>query len=583
MLLHILAVIIFSIVGISLIVSSEPVTFIYTMSSINKSWLAGVILLLLSGVMAATIASSYVFAYSLSTPLIVNIILSVRPLIQAYLSLTIYLTTITSLMFLNYIVHRRIKDSFLDIIKGGSLRVKINHMAVSLFLISIGITGLFLENLLSRVYVSTLMWVSLAFITGFTTILFTHTRGSLFLPALAPLTPATFFGTILLYKQVPETTVDKEGIEIGFRKAIIRKSVGRGKRLERIDVKALPEYINTWKSTNPHILIVGDSGTGKSSLAKTIAYMKSQRKEKVLILDFHGEYIELLRNGFRIYDPFENNLNPLDLDGQSPTTRVLEFSYMVSELFNIGELQRGLLIDVLRETYRTKGIEDENPASWKNLPPTIHDVIKTIIEREKLTDRREEINRLETLRRYLELLIFTPDEEAATLTFSEVINNSTIVALYKAPNPVLQQIISAVIFRKALFYNQRKGREKHTIIVDEAHRLLRSKKIREIIESLVTEARKFGTSIVLVTQSPLILTPTIISNMATRIIFRLSENRALEYISKIIAPEYDRKVFDEIKTFIRNLEPYHAILDKDDTNILIILKTQQYNSISKAG
>jgi hypothetical protein len=57
------------------------------------------------------------------------------------------------------------------------------------------------------------------------------------------------------------------------------------------------------------------------------------------------------------------------------------------------------------------------------------------------------------------------------------------------------------------------------------------------------------------------------------------EKKKVGYIVVI----YDRKVFDEIKTFIRNLEPYHAILDKDDTNILIILKTQQYNSISKAG
>jgi hypothetical protein len=187
--LFVLVAIITSLVGIGIIVSSEPFVSIYTgMFSINKLWLTGFILLLSSGAIAVTILSSYIFAYSLSIPLIVNTVLSIKPLSQAYISLTIYLTIITGLVLLNYIFRRKINDSFLDTLKSEPIRLNIDYTAISLFFISIGIIGLFLEDAVKQVYVSANTWTSLAVITGFLTMLFSYTPVSythLTLPTIA--------------------------------------------------------------------------------------------------------------------------------------------------------------------------------------------------------------------------------------------------------------------------------------------------------------------------------------------------------------------------------------------------------------
>ncbi len=548
-----------------------------TLQRVFASWTVGTALLLLSGLV------SLIFYRSLAPPLLLIvpfIIMSVKGglMTPSALSIYVYLAIvlgITIYLGLKSGEGRNILKPNKKMLFESLQNERCMFLSMGLSFVALGLLGFFLARYILIFYYSFKLWVTTSLVTSIILALVCNKK-TLILSPLAPISPAVLSALFL-----PEYTVHthggiealyKKGVTIGIGTHMLSLPKEKGRKPEWKEIKPETLKLDPWVQRNPHILILGDSGSGKSFLAKIIAEEKARIGENVVIMDMHGEYGELVEIGYARANPYALELNPLDLDGESPSTRAMEFSYMVSELFNLGALQRALLIDVLREAYALKGIYDEDPKTWEKSPPSLRDVIGLITERSKMERRGDEKARLEALRRYLELLNI---HEESRMNIEDMAEGNVILELNKAPNPVFQQIETFVILRKLFLYKQKK-KGRLTIILDEAHRITGKQKLRESLESLVAEARKFDISFIIITQSPKSLSSGIFANTATKIVFRISEASSLEQVARNLTPIHNRLVIDTIKDKIKTLPPRHAVLYSDQTNTLIILETPHY-------
>jgi len=125
------------------------------------------------------------------------------------------------------------------------------------------------------------------------------------------------------------------------------------------------------ESLNPHFLLTGKSGAGKTSKIKQIIEDLGENGKIVFVLDFHGDmatpgenHIEYTaRNSPFGINPFEFET---DLKNGGPSINVANIVQMFKKNFwpNMGALQQSVLKNLLNDTYKFKGIFDEKPETW---------------------------------------------------------------------------------------------------------------------------------------------------------------------------------------------------------------------------
>jgi DNA helicase HerA-like ATPase len=180
-------------------------------------------------------------------------------------------------------------------------------------------------------------------------------------------------------------------------------------------------YWDYRKEQNPHLMIVGKSGSGKTYLLRNILrhFALNERRIHVFVIDFHGD-LEIDEA-----QTIEYNKNDINSAGIG----VFEFDYYskaggiynrVDELVKIFEnsffpqmspLRKALLKKLLLDVYIRKGYDPDNKSTWdkslENLP-TLEDLsefIKEIIEILKdLKQNKQEANYSIAVAHFKELL-----------------------------------------------------------------------------------------------------------------------------------------------------------------------------------
>jgi hypothetical protein len=125
---------------------------------------------------------------------------------------------------------------------------------------------------------------------------------------------------------------------------------------------------------NPHLLIVGGSGSGKSWTVRLLARRLLQLGYDCVLFDFHGDLaVEGAANHAVSLDS-RHGVNPLavapDPTGGGPDPQRIEVLERLRNTFKpMGSLQLALLDDCLKSVYRAFGLRQEDPGSWN--PPRV--------------------------------------------------------------------------------------------------------------------------------------------------------------------------------------------------------------------
>jgi energy-coupling factor transporter ATP-binding protein EcfA2 len=260
------------------------------------------------------------------------------------------------------------------------------------------------------------------------------------------------------------------------------------------------------KELRRHALVVGPTGSGKTTIAKKISEMAVKRNVRVTIIDWKGEYVNYVRDATIV-----RKINVWDVGGRSPAERAVIAVELLREvtrdIADISSASAALLLKELVKLYEKK-------------TPTTKDVIERIeaFLHAAMADRRlAEANMAAALLRRLYWLQI--DEERPDESVYRD-NAVTIYDLSATGSNYLKTLYSLTILSKKYYEALRNGTADELveiIIAEECQNYVRLRRFDDppsIGERDVYELRGFGIGVVLVCPDPELLPPSIPKDVA---------------------------------------------------------------------
>ncbi|GAY26586.1 DUF853 domain-containing protein [Desulfurococcaceae archaeon AG1] len=263
-----------------------------------------------------------------------------------------------------------------------------------------------------------------------------------------------------------------------------------------------------------HIAIFGSTGSGKSTTAAAIAVRSRAKGVKVIILDWHGEYRDLVGRSaehryIRINMPIVSTMLSEFI---SKPTYILE---ILESVLDLTPAQSYLLSTVLRSLGNISGTN-------------IFTKIASLLEDYKGDARWVSETRFSLMRK-IQLLA---DEEARSPINNDVLSHIlspglSIIDLSEMERESLKSLSSLVILKvtELLSKNNKEFMAtKKLVIVDEAHHVFRRTEGGSVIGDMLAETRKWNLGLVIVSQSPSSLGENSLKNTNTKIIHAIKSD-----------------------------------------------------------
>ena len=362
---------------------------------------------------------------------------------------------------------------------------------------------------------------------------------------------------------------------------------------------------------NANMLILGSSGSGKSTAAKLLLRNHFRNEYKVICIDpegeleemcknFGGDFIDLGKGGsYGMINPFEIVLDSDEdeitgAQANSILTRTLSTlkAFMVYYSPNIDEDVLALFSDVVQDTYKRFNIDFNTDFSkFKSSDyPTFDDVYATIkgrlLSMPEKTREKDIMERLEIkIRPFTKELRFyfnghtsiEPTSNFIVFNIKEVINSDSSI-------------------RNALFFNILKyawslclDKSVNTVLsVDEAHVLLGSRNElgAEFLAQIQRRSRKYNTGTIIITQQPtdfaadnIIIHGKAIFDNASYYLAMGLKKQAVEDLSKLI--DLNENEMEAIKRFSQGQGLF--VCGSRRMQINVVLTQEELDSFGSGG
>ncbi|MCE4606008.1 MAG: DUF87 domain-containing protein [Desulfurococcales archaeon] len=293
---------------------------------------------------------------------------------------------------------------------------------------------------------------------------------------------------------------------------------------------------------NLNSIVMGRSGSGKSLLTKRLVSSFSAKDYRVLVLDFHGEYADVIDDG-RVVDFWNSNyyldFKSIKGDGEFKAQIITD---AFRSIYNLGGRQYTMLYDALTDYFST-----ENTESLSKLVPRS---LLSLSDASGFSDRPSVIS----LAQYIRQLGYLFEGELPVNVLLEGKDN-VIIDLSKIPGIHLRLATAELVLR--ILYNTMttaSASSRRLLVVEEAHHFNN----KSILSKLYTESRKFGLTIISVTQNPKALPEDIVINSTNKLMFGMDEPENLDYITRILTP-IDKEQNILLKDTISSLPPGYTL------------------------
>jgi len=340
-------------------------------------------------------------------------------------------------------------------------------------------------------------------------------------------------------------------------------------------------YVNIDKIASRHLAILSVTGGGKSNLLALIAKRVAERHGTMVIFDYHGEYNDLSISNV---NHIKARINPRFIHDADELADLLEVKESAS-------VQRDIISKALTDDVRHA--ED----FWSALRASI-DNIKGIEEGKQSSKRNPQIIRacerlqsiIDSAVRRLGSLFDTSSNEPLNLLRPNMINILDMIEFSEKQADVAISYYLEEILEdrkraervKRLDRSQDSGESERVrftspviCAIEEAHVFLPSKvdvytDTKYIASKIAREGRKFGVSLIIVSQRPRRLDPDVLSQMGSLAILRLTNPEDQRYIN-----ESSEIVSRELLEYLPSLNVGEAILVGQWVNIPSIVKIEK--------
>lgn len=285
-----------------------------------------------------------------------------------------------------------------------------------------------------------------------------------------------------------------------------------------------------------HVLVIGQTGSGKTTTVKRLVYEAWNLGIPSLILDSHWEYGNLVfQLGGRIFFHREGYpeicINPL-ISVPKGEKEVFLVAETLSNLLDLTPSQFYLLLKALRRL---------SDVSTEKNPPNMLDLLIEVRSMTSSSQAEEESK--SSLVRKLEPLISGGGETlfaCDNILSTKFENCLTLLELGDIESDIQKQILTFFILNRIRDYflkEERKSKSPRLIVVlEEAEKLIPRRKDSigsELINRLFAELRKFGVSLILVTQSLSDIPEGAVRNTGVKLVHRLNSPTDLKLIRPI--------------------------------------------------
>ena len=317
------------------------------------------------------------------------------------------------------------------------------------------------------------------------------------------------------------------------------------------DRTGTPVYWNPVQSVNPHVMILGESGFGKTYSTSCLIAELTRSHITSIIFDYgqgftadsahptllalaKPQQFEAARLGIHL-NPFE--ILPSDLHG--PLSVAQRIADTLGRVFpGIGIQQNAAIRDSIISLYKEAGIHSQVASSWHKPVPRfgrLRDALNENAEDPGRSDR----NVFRTAASHISSL-FVFDVFRGTgvsLPWTDLLRQANpVVIQLRGLEQNLQRAITELLLWNlmGLLESIGPGPLRTIIVIDEAHRMPMG--AGSAVEKLLREGRKFGAGVILASQQPEDFTPVAFSNTATKLVFQISDH------SSTVAKQLFRKL-----------------------------------------
>ena len=293
--------------------------------------------------------------------------------------------------------------------------------------------------------------------------------------------------------------------------------------------------------TNPHLAVVGITGSGKSFFVKTFLIRASYIwNTNAIIVDWAGEYKAWVRQSGGVIIALSKGdyINIMDLSGMKPVDRVKQIMNSLDILTDIADYpeQRRLTSEAIEQAYVNAGfVLSQAPERGKDAP-TLKDV--TMLLEEKLQEGTyaypaELENALYRLRQ------FTREGEdyfanKSTIDIDKLTSSGLVdLDLSALPDENFRALAAMFILQTLKEKMRAEGWSsskvlRAIVVLDEAWKVASDNRSDAI--TIVREGRKYQFGLIVASQNPTDINEAIFSNVGTTVMLRIRFEKFMNYL-----------------------------------------------------
>ncbi len=308
------------------------------------------------------------------------------------------------------------------------------------------------------------------------------------------------------------------------------------------------------KDLTRHIAIFGTTGSGKSTTAILLAKKLINKGISVTILDWHGEHVGKIPDlrVANVDNPIR--INPLKLGDIEEVVEIL------GDVLRLTDPQRFLLYSVLLKMRRA------NKFDMKMLISILRNI-------EESSNWMREV-KYGLLRKIY--LLFTKE---AKLIFDDKIDNArveetlfnSIVDLSFIRNIRLRRIYGLMIIKlMSDYFMKNKPMATSLLMIEEAHNFFAHD--NDFLEKLISEVRKYGLGLCVISQSPSSISPEVLKNTNIKIIHSIKSDTDKRILAEALS--LTPSLYDSLD----KLDVGEALLSSPNIKIPVVLKIREEDS-----